>query len=330
MIARLLVLVLATASSCANDCVPGVVRNLAVDHIANLTWNVDPNEPCPIEGFRVEVVGEDGIAALFRSSLNYIHLSFLDFCQEWQFTVAPISNGVVGFEHRLTDYIPIRQDANLTLTNLRVTHLGGKNTSLQWEMAEPFRGDCTLRYRVLVRDRQTSTSHSVYVTGRSAYLDTLAPCVPYLVSIRAVSTSLPIIEGPLAYTTFDIEAFPEDPPTLLSVDAGTTTVKMVWQLEDYMKNRCPVVNLHVDGGDFFNVTVPIEDPYYRKPVSVNLTRLHPDRMYYMKVAAENSGGISTSVPLGVQTLPLERDGEYDNLAAAGFQFQGLHRDLSWW
>ncbi|KAJ8925167.1 hypothetical protein NQ315_001352 [Exocentrus adspersus] len=291
--------------SVENSGVAGRVKNLNIDSVANLTWDVDPEEPCPINFFLVNAVGGNGIGVVMTSRRSYIQIIVIDYCCEYNITVKPYSNGVVGLEQNLLiDHIPIREDANLTITNFRVTQLGDTNTSLEWELAQPFHGDCNLRYQVFVLDKETSSTYNVNVTGLSIYIDTLSPCVPYIISIGALS-SLPIIEGPLTNTTFDIGALPEDPPILSSVEVGTTTINMTWKLEDYMKNPCPVLSIHVDAGDYFNVTVPIKDPTNRDAVNVNLSRLQPDSMYYMEVMVVNSGGKSAPVPLAVQTLPLE-------------------------
>ncbi|KAJ8925227.1 hypothetical protein NQ315_001413 [Exocentrus adspersus] len=286
------------------ECVAGYVLNLRIHVGGNLTWTVSPAEPCRIEAFQVDVVGDRQDEYHFTVTTTYADLSYLKACEEWQFLVTPISNGVLGRQMRIVDWIPLPEDADLTLRYFNVTEVGKKDILLEWDLRNRTHGDCTLEYRVVVTDRQSSSSRDVYFTGHFARLDFLSPCVPYRLTIRAVNMGNGGVEGPLLASDVEIPAYPEDPPKLKDLQVGPTSLSTIWQLENYVTNRCPVTNLFLDGGTYFNITIPIRDPFGRPPVQVNVTNLLPNTMYVFRTRVENIGGLSTVVPMAVQTLEL--------------------------
>ncbi|KAJ8925222.1 hypothetical protein NQ315_001408 [Exocentrus adspersus] len=284
-------------------CVADSVLNLRIHTDGNLTWSVNPNEPCVIEHFQIDAEGdwEDDYRSTTRN--HWMDLSFLKTCEQWRFTVTPVSGGELGHASRIIDWIPLPPTADLTLDYFNATSLRKNWVLLRWDLRNRTHGDCTLQYRVAITDRQTSRIRDFYEMGRSAYLDFLSPCVPYHLSIRAVNTAIGGLEGPEMTANVEIPAYPEDPPELRNIQIGTTTISMSWRLENYLLNRCPIENLYVDGGSDFNLTIPILDPAGRPPVHVNIDGLRRNTVYQFKVYVENSGGLSTEVPMAVQTLP---------------------------
>lgn len=90
-------------------------------------------------------------------------------------------------------------------------------------------------------------------------------------------------------------------PRLGSIDIQTTSINMTWILEGDA-NRCPLIRLYVDGGIYFNETIPLQNLVDRNRVQVEIKSLTPNSMYYFRVYVENNGGISPATPLAVQTL----------------------------
>ncbi|KAJ8925223.1 hypothetical protein NQ315_001409 [Exocentrus adspersus] len=288
----------------AEACVANAVLNLRIHVGGNLTWTVNPNEPCTIDYFKVEAQGDRQDDYVVNVRDHYVDLSFLKTCEQWKFHVTPVSEGVLGHETRIIDWIPIPSNADLTLEYFNVTVRKKNDVLLKWDLRNHTHGDCTLEYRVAIVDRDTSKTRDVYLTGKSAHIDFLSPCVPYRLTMRAVNTAIGGIEGPLAVRNLEIPAYPEDPPELRNIQIYANRISMSWRLENYLLNRCPIINFYVDGGNAFNISVPVMDPEGRPPVHVNVTGLQPSTIYSFKVYVENSAGVSTAVPMAVQTATL--------------------------
>ncbi|KAJ8925226.1 hypothetical protein NQ315_001412 [Exocentrus adspersus] len=299
-----------TALSCfvhnvkADDCIPGNVLNLKIHVDGNLTWSVNPTEPCTVDSFQVDVEGDREDSYHVRVYRTFVDLSFLKTCEQWRFVVTPVSRGIFGHAIRLIDWIPLPANSDLSLDYFNLTVVGRNDVLARWELKNRTHGDCTLGYRVAITDRTTSLIRDVYVTGRSTHLN-LSPCVPYHITIRAVNVAIGGIEGPLLSQFLEIPAFPEDPPQLRDIHVGPTYIHTTWRLENFIRNRCPVQNFYLDCGALFNYTLVVDDPDGRPPVRVNVTGLQPNTIYYLKASVENSGGISDSVSLAVQTLELD-------------------------
>ncbi|KAJ8925163.1 hypothetical protein NQ315_001348 [Exocentrus adspersus] len=290
------------------DCIAGVVRDLNIDSTANLTWAVHPTEPCQIDQFLVEVASGTTVQFRFYVNDTHAHLPFLDVCQKWMYVVTPITEGVLGYRRELTDYIPLPPDTDLTVNHFMAQKVADGVVHLQWNLTNPIPGNCfyRLEYRLVMIDLQSGDVTDTYIRAQQTNLHLLSPCVPYELSIRAINTVDGVnVEGPSKSVNVEMDPYPEDPPTLSAIETTPTGINMVWTLESYLKNRCPVINFFVDGGSNFNITQPIRDHFGRAPVAVNLTHLQPDRMYYFKVLVENLGGMSPVVPMAAQTLELK-------------------------
>ncbi|KAJ8923450.1 hypothetical protein NQ315_002009 [Exocentrus adspersus] len=285
------------------DCIAGVVSDLTIDSNANLTWTIHPTEPCQIDEFRVDVARSTTAQFRFYVKERYANLSFLDVCERWTYTVIPISGGITGHRRELTGYIPLPPDTDLTVHYFKAEKLAKGIVHLQWNLTDPIPGNCVsrLEYRLVIMDLQSGDVIDTYIRAQQTNLDLLSPCVPYELSIRAINT----VEGPSRSLNVETDPYPEDPPTLSSIESTPTGINMVWTLESYLRNRCPVINFFVNGGNNFNITQPIRDHFRRAPVVLNVTQLQPDRMYYFKVSVENLGGVSPVVPMAAQTLKLE-------------------------
>ncbi|KAJ8925225.1 hypothetical protein NQ315_001411 [Exocentrus adspersus] len=285
-------------------CVPLAVENLRIHPNGTLTWDVSTDETCVADSFQVVVEGdrEDDYDVTVRDT--FVDLSFLKTCEQWKFYVTPVAAGVVGHQTRLIDWIPLPRSADLTIDYLNVTIRKRHDVVLNWDLRNRTHGDCTLEYRLAITDTETATIRDVYFTGRSFRLQYLSPCVPYHLALRAVNTAIGGIEGPIISKFVDIPAYPEDPPTLRSVNIGPTAIDMSWRLENYIYNRCPVENFYLDSSTGTNFSIPILDPAGRPPVHISVSGLKPSTIYNFRAYVKNSGGVSTSVPMAVQTKEL--------------------------
>ncbi|XP_018570502.1 uncharacterized protein LOC108910400 [Anoplophora glabripennis] len=286
-----------------DDCTPNGVQQILLEANATLHWYMNPDEPCEITMFQVDIVGDKGDEYHFKITENSMDLSFLEVCEEWRFTIIPISHDVIGFGRTLREAIPLPPSADLTLAYFNATAIGGREVLLEWGLVNHVYGDCTLHYQLSVADEALGITQDVYVQGTSLHLTFLSPCVPYELGIRAVNRGHPTIEGPRIGMHFEIPAKPQIIPSLSSIEIGSTAVNMTWTLEGNA-NRCPLKALYLDAGNLFNISVPLLDTLESEPVLVELKSLTPNSMYFFWVYVENSAGASPAFPIAVQTLDL--------------------------
>ncbi|KAJ8925228.1 hypothetical protein NQ315_001414 [Exocentrus adspersus] len=287
------------------DCIAGQVLNLKINVDGSLTWSVSPTEPCVIDAFQLDILGDEQDEYHFTVNGTQADLSFLKTCEEWQFFVTAISNGVPGLENRLVDYVPLPANADLTLLYFIVAQITRYDVLLYWELSNHTHGECTLQYRVAITDTQSNQVQDVYFTGHLAHLSFLSPCATYHLAIRAVNTAAGGVEGPVLYRYTQIPHYPLEPPKLKHIEIGATSIRTTWELESYETNSCPVIYLYLDGGSYFNSTIRIADTFGRPPMQVNVTNLLPNSMYYFKTSVQNTGGLSTAASMAVQTLQLQ-------------------------
>lgn len=102
-------------------------------------------------------------------------------------------------------YVYIISVADISLEYLNVSQ-SGRDITLNWDLNDHTYGDCTLRYRITIEDEDSGILHDEYVSGKSATLDFLSPCVSYQFGLRAVNRAHPTIEGPVKYSSYDIPA----------------------------------------------------------------------------------------------------------------------------
>ncbi|KAJ8925169.1 hypothetical protein NQ315_001354 [Exocentrus adspersus] len=290
----------------AYGCIAGQVQTLRIHANANLTWEVSLDETCEIEEYQIDIEGDREDEYHFKVRTPFVDLSFLDVCEEWRFTVTPISGGVFGFERVLTDFIPLPPTADISLKYFNISQIADRDVLLEWDLNNHTHGDCTLRYRVTLEDDTLGDTHDIYVTGKSVHLHNLSPCVNYRLGIRAVNRAHPTIEGPMRYHNYEIEPQIETAPRLNSIVVNPTSIQTTWRLENPGRNRCPIRFFYADGGANFNLTLAVVDssPLERPPVNLALSDLLPNKMYFFKVSVENSAGVSPATPIAVQTTEL--------------------------
>ncbi|XP_018570526.1 uncharacterized protein LOC108910422 [Anoplophora glabripennis] len=290
--------------STSRECVANHVLNLRVAANAVLSWEIDPNDPCEIDEFQVDVLG-DRDEYHFKVRDTEVDFSFFLLpCEELIFVVTPISNGTLGVARRLTQSIPLPPNADISLRYFNLTEIDSRDILLEWTLMNHTYGACTLKYRFTVEDLDNGYIEEFNVTRPSVNLYTLSPCVPYHFTVGAINWAYPTIEGPMRFLDHEIKPTIEGAPTLETIEIGATEVNMTWRLENPGSNRCPIRTLYVDAGSNFNISLPLVDTPERPPVEVNLRGLYPDTMYFLKISVENSGGISRPAQLGVQTLEL--------------------------
>ncbi|KAJ8925170.1 hypothetical protein NQ315_001355 [Exocentrus adspersus] len=285
------------------DCVPGSVQMLDIAPNATLWWTVNPDEPCPLTDFLVDIVGDAQDEFHLRVSVQHVDVSFLNVCEIWRFTVSPFSDGVMGLERTLTHHIPLPPGADLTLKYFDAIFLEGNDVLLEWDLQNRTYGDCSLYYLLTITDEELGITQDVYVQGNILHMSVLSPCVPYQLSLRAVNKANPTIEGPISTSMIEVPGRPQVTPTLQSIEVQATSVNMTWTLE-MGTNRCPLKAMYVDAGSQFNISVPLINASPLVPVTVELKSLRPNTMYFLKVSVENSVGVSRAAQIGVQTLEL--------------------------
>ncbi|XP_018570520.1 uncharacterized protein LOC108910416 [Anoplophora glabripennis] len=286
------------------DCVPSVT-SVTIASNSTLFWEVDPDRPCDVTSFTVDIVGDKEDEYHFSVREDFIDVSFLPICERWQFTITPISYDVVGFPHRMTSYIPLPPDTDLALGYFTF-NVSGRSVFLAWDLTNQTHGDCSLEYRLTVEDLDQGTMHDVYMEGKSAYIPNVSPCISYQLNLRAINQAHPTIEGPLRRLYILLNPTPQFAPTLRSIDVKATSIDMSWHLEGE-SNRCPLSSFHIDGGAYFNSTVSLQGSTEPTVASVHIDSLLPNSMYFMTASVENSGGRSPSAPIAVQTIDLSPD-----------------------
>ncbi|XP_018570570.1 uncharacterized protein LOC108910453 [Anoplophora glabripennis] len=286
-----------------DDCAPEPILQLMISANATLYWTLDEFQYCEITHFQVNVTNDSGEGYFYEVTENYLDLSFLEICEEFNFTVIPMSYEGVGFGRTLSVPLPLPPDADLSLTSFKATSLESKDVLVEWDLVNNTYGNCSLYYQLRVTDEDLDTTQDVYVWENSVDLTFPRPCISHHVDIRAINGAQPNIEG--AWTTpihFYMPAKPQIIPSLFAIDIGTTSVNMTWTLEG-ISNRCPLKALYLDGGSYFNISVPIQN-VDSDQVLVELRSLQSNSMYYFNVYVENSGGVSPAFNLAVQTLDI--------------------------
>ncbi|KAJ8925171.1 hypothetical protein NQ315_001356 [Exocentrus adspersus] len=281
-----------------DGCEPNTVQNISIISNTTLTWDVDPSPTCTVTSFRVNVVEVGGEEEYFYElTENSLDVSSLKACVPWSFTVAAIADDVAGVPAILTADLPLPPDADLSIfywLNFNKSH-----TILNWDLSDRNVRNCSLQFKLTILDLYLNTTEDFVVESKAAPL-VMSPCVPYEMALRAVQPA-DSSEGPIMRMTLILSARAQLAPTLKTIDITATSINMTWALEG-RTNRCSLVRFFVEGGDHFNVTVPLHDLEDTTTVSVELNELSPNSMYYFEVRVENMAGNSTVTPIAVQTL----------------------------
>ncbi|XP_018570514.1 uncharacterized protein LOC108910412 [Anoplophora glabripennis] len=296
----------ALAGANAQDCIPMSVTNITLSFLGRLSWAVRADETCEITHFMVHMSEPDQDARFrFKSFTTTLNVDFLMACDLWHFNIVPHVNDVEGDGHVFVSKMPVPMDADLTIGLINVTRPEEEDyLRLQWDLNNPFFGDCSLRYRVTVSGDDDDVITDIYKDDKYVNLDFLSPCVNYEFGVRVINAAPPVMEGPLRSIEYDYPPAVQTPPTLQSVTQGATFINVTFALEPAASNRCPIRELLIDGGDYFNVTVPLHDADEREPVEVQIRYLRPNSMYLLRTSVQNSAGWSQSSIVAVQTLEL--------------------------
>ncbi|KAJ8926600.1 hypothetical protein NQ314_021009 [Rhamnusium bicolor] len=110
-------------------------------------------------------------------------------------------------------------------------------------------------------------------------------------------------EGDSIYFNYTTTASPSATPTLGSMNQGSTTVNITWNLQSYSENRCPITSLIADGSPNFYDVFPVVDSSLRQPYSMIIRHLRPSTIYLCRIYVVNSAGNSSALAIAIQTQP---------------------------
>ncbi|KAJ8925178.1 hypothetical protein NQ315_001363 [Exocentrus adspersus] len=288
------------------DCIPMSVTNINLTFTGILTWSIREEETCPVTHFMVHMSEPNEEARfIMKSFTTRLNIDYLMSCEEWHLNIIPYSNETKGDDHLYITQIPVPMDADLSIRFINVTRPEEEgDLHLQWEMNSVVFGNCSLRYRVTVAGDDDDVIHDTYMHERQMNLHFLSPCVNYEFGVRVVNIAPPVMEGPLRAIEYEYPPAVQSPPNLLSANAGATSINLTYSLETFRSNQCPIRELQVKGGAYFNVTVPLHDSEEREPIEVQITNLLPNSMYLLRTSVQNSAGWSNPSVVAVQTLDL--------------------------
>ncbi|XP_018570566.1 uncharacterized protein LOC108910449 isoform X2 [Anoplophora glabripennis] len=293
----------------AQECVAQSVVNMTLTAHHLLTWAVSEDEVCDVHQFLVYIYEQDRpIEYSFEVAEPWVDVSFLEVCHEWIFVVVPISEHTRGREHRLFGSIPLPADADLDIEYINITRNGVTgDLHLSWDLADRRYGSCSLRYRLTIEEDGDEEIHDLYLSERSVNLHFLSPCTSYQFGVRAINIAHPTIEGPIRTEFGTIPGAVQISPHLDNLDLGVFGFKMTWELESVVRNKCAVKELLINGGDFFQKIVHLEDDGIRGPIEVEIDNLKENSLYYFRAYVLNSAGWSAPTVVAVHTLNVEPD-----------------------
>ncbi|XP_018570509.1 uncharacterized protein LOC108910407 [Anoplophora glabripennis] len=187
---------------------------------------------------------------------------------------------------------------NLDLSLSYEFNFTGRDIFLQWVLKSQI--TCHVLYHLVIRDDDLGVILNEYLKGTSSLLE-VSPCILYYIELNAINEEIPNMEGPAVTMGIVFSKRVQIAPSLGLIDIRATSINMTWTLEGGA-NRCPLIRLYVDGGSYFNQTVSLQDLSDNSQVSVEITPLKPNSMYFFRVYVENNAGFSPATQLAVQTL----------------------------
>ncbi|KAJ8925237.1 hypothetical protein NQ315_001423 [Exocentrus adspersus] len=290
-------------------CVPQAVAELDLSPDRVLYWTVSPEEKCTITHFTVNIrrtnTGEEHDFDVTTTSIDLSSIVLP--CVYWLFGLKAVSDtGTVGFDHLIYTQDHLKNESRLALNYLRVDETGD-HARLYWEMEEDLFKNCADAFRISIADEASGPVDNFTVDlDTSTVLDFAVPCATYAFEVRALYYGPNyILKGPVMQTNHVEPERVLNPPKLRGVTAGPTSVNTTWSLDSLSTNRCPIKIFYVDGGDYFNISIPISEYNdKRESVLAILDALMPSSMYVLKVSVENSAGVSNQTTAAVQTLDL--------------------------
>ncbi|KAJ8948725.1 hypothetical protein NQ318_017893 [Aromia moschata] len=279
-------------------CVPVGVVNLTMNLNSVVTWDPNPEENCTVSYHLVYVDSDTGTEYIYAVSGTSLNVGFLPVCDSYVFRVIPISNqNVEGEETTLATKIPLPEDANLTVALIMVSQ-DGDDVAIQWIMDDAWT-KCADRFRVIINDAEIDHIQDIYTFDTSIVIPDLAPCTTYEFGVVAIYNW--VIEGPVTVVSRTIPEGVQSPPTLIGVELAPRNVTLLWLLQSYASNKCPVSAAFVDIANNYNTTVSILDQTSRQPISITLSDLVPNSLYIVNTTVINSAGSSRAVPIAIQT-----------------------------
>ncbi|KAJ8948727.1 hypothetical protein NQ318_017895, partial [Aromia moschata] len=279
-------------------CAPLGVLNLSISMDAVVTWDPNPAEECGVSYHLVYVDSDTGREYTYWVAGTSLNISFLPVCDNYVFTVVPISTeNVEGEEVSLATKIPLPANANLTVALLMVSQ-DGDDVTIQWIMDDAWI-KCADRFRVIINDEEIDHIQDIYTFDTSIVIPDLAPCTTYEFGVVAIYNW--VIEGPVTVVRRTIPEGVQSPPTLIGVELAPRNVTLLWLLQSYASNKCPVSAAFVDIANNYNTTVSILDQTSRQPIRITLSDLVPNSLYIVNTTVINSAGSSRAVPIAIQT-----------------------------
>ncbi|KAJ8948733.1 hypothetical protein NQ318_017901 [Aromia moschata] len=282
------------------ECVPGTVQNLTLTANSTLNWVTPNTEQCSIAAYLVEVALQDGtLQWSYTTQDTTVDVGHLEPCQTYFFRVFQVStDNITGSGWTVYANTPPNSDVDLELAYVNHTQVG-HTVRLEWGLA-PQHAHCARRYRVVIYVDETNVAFDQYTTLTAMNINNLIPCTNYTFAVRALFTL--IEDGPatlVEHRTYDdINSRPE----LISVTPDRNKVTLVWQLQEYSRNRCHISSLHLNGSPNFDINLEIPDQTNRNPFPVTIDNLAAAGLYYLRTSVVNSAGESAPFLMAVQTL----------------------------
>ncbi|KAJ8985135.1 hypothetical protein NQ317_012786 [Molorchus minor] len=281
----------------SDTCAPGTVTNLYLNGSGILTWDTDSSEECDISYYIVYVTLLNGsIQWTYTTEEAYAEVGHLEPCTGYSFRVHQVStDNVTGTGWAIYSVTPPPSDADLALQSVNLTQ-DDRRVRLQWALDSQY-ARCARRYRVVVYNEDNDTPIDYYTTLTSLYVNNIVPCAHYTFAIRGLFTLEE--EGPITVVQHTAAQYPAAIPSLASISADVSTVSFTWNLDDLDTNRCEMTELIFDGS--ISVSYPINDQENRTPLSLTLSTLRADTLYYLRVRVNNTAGLSDPFQLAFQT-----------------------------
>ncbi|KAJ8985136.1 hypothetical protein NQ317_012787, partial [Molorchus minor] len=315
---------------------PSTVRNLRLSANNTLSWDPPLNENCEIAHYLVYVLLLDSDPAQYwtydvtERSLDTSHLEGMSkiFISD-KASVHGQRGGVCGtYQHRYSTTICsynllswtywlarrrseryelsdlflaiqyVQEKANLEINYVNVT-TSERNVVLEWALDQEW-SSCAQRYRIVLYNEDDDAATDLYTSSNSLTVSSLIPCATYTITVRAIFNLEE--EGPPYVVKQDAPEFVTDTPTLLDYKVTSTSIDLTFRLQTLENNRCPIYSLDVNASPWFNTSYQITDQNNRTPFSINLTDLTPNSLYYFRVSANNSAGVTLPFQVAFQTL----------------------------
>ncbi|KAJ8948735.1 hypothetical protein NQ318_017903 [Aromia moschata] len=281
-------------------CEPGPVENLQLTESGTLTWDTPDSESCEIAQYTVSVsISGTDEQRTYTVTEPLLDLGDLTPCVRYDFQVRQVSSdNVAGSAAAIHTITPPPPEANLTLQHITIVPVG-RNIRLEWSVNDDW-VQCAERYRLVIVNEVTNTAADVYTTTTAMTVIGLVPCVPYTFTVAALFT----LEegGPPTLVRHVAPAAETSSPTLESFTLGTRSLDLVIGLERFNINGCPIYEVLVDASPTFTASYPVSDQSTRMSFPISITDLQPANLYYLRISANNTFGVTSPLQVAFQTL----------------------------